>query len=128
MTGERGTSLIEVLVGSVIGAVLVAGLMAAFLTALRVSEHGGGNTEAASLAQQTLERFRNEIACGPGSWFDVACNPSALPANAPDPLGGGALYGSGTRSYTVTPADCDGVGGVGDCFKVVAKVSWTQPQ
>ena len=135
MTGrhrsERGASLIEVLVGSVIGAVLVAGLMAAFLTALRISESGSGNVEAASLAQQTLERFRNMIACGqsnPVEWFDTSCNATSLPPpNWPDPLAGGAMYG-GTRVYTVTPDDCDGVGGAGDCFKVVATVSWTQPQ
>ena len=126
LCSQQGTSLAEVLVGSLIGAVLVAGLMAAFLTALRVSESGGGNTEAASRAQQTLERFRNMVACDTG-WFGGAnCGATPPPADSADPLGG-ALYG-GTRTYTVTSADCDGVGGAGDCFKVVTKVSWTQPQ
>ena len=124
---ERGTSLIEVLVGSLIGAVLVTGLMAAFLTALRITSVGQGNTEAAALAQQTLERFRNRIACDTG-WFNAPCAPGALPSNVSDPLSPGALYNTGTRKYTVTSADCDGVGGPGDCFKVVAKVSWTQPR
>ncbi len=126
LSSQRGTSLVEVLVGSLIGAVLVAGLMAAFLTALRITAVGQGNTEAAAFAQQTLERFRNMIACDLG-WFDATCAPGALPSNVSDPLSPGALYGSGTRTYTVTSADCDGIGGPGDCFKVVVKVSWTQP-
>jgi hypothetical protein len=120
-------TLIEVLVGSVIGSVLVAGLMAAFLTALRVSGRGTGGTEAGSYAQETLERFRNRIACD-DVWFGPPCNFLA-PVAAADALPGGALYGPGaSRTYTITPEDCDGVGGAGDCFKVVTKVSWTQPQ
>ena len=133
MAGKRGATLIEVLVGSLIGAVLIAGLMAAFLTALRVSSHtGGGMVEAASYAQQTLEHFRNRVACD-DAWFNAACAPAALPSNANDALPAGALFAAAsstapTRTYTVTPADCDGDGATGDCFKVVTKVSWTPPQ
>ena len=125
---KRGMSLIEVLVAAAIASVLVGGLMAAFLTAMRISVRGGSNTEAAGLVQQTLERFRNRVACDPGSWFGGAnCGATPPPANTPDPLVGGALFG-GTRVYTVTPEDCDGVpGGPSNCLKVVAKVSWTPP-
>ena len=76
-------------------------------------------------AQQSLEKFRNMVACDT-SWFDPA-SCQGLGAGGPDALPLGALYG-GTRTYTVTPANCDGVGGSGDCFKVVTKVSWTPPQ
>ena len=127
---EQGMSLIEVLVGAAIAAVLVGGLMGAFLTAMRISARGSVNTEAAGLVQQTLERLRNKVACGegnPGEWFNSACAPTLPPANTSDPIVGGALFG-GTRTYTVTPEDCDGVpGGPSNCLKVVAKVSWTPP-
>lgn len=126
LSAQRGTSLVEVVVGSLIASVLVAGLMAAFLTALRISSVGGGNVEASSLVQQTLERFRNRVACD-DAWFNpVTCFASSLPpANSSDPLSAGAMFG-GTRTYTITQANCGT--GLGDCFKVVAKVSWTPPQ
>lgn len=124
---NRGGTLIEVLVGSVIGAVLVGGLMASYVTALRISQTGAGGTEAAGFAQATLERQRNKIACD-DPWFPVApCGFGGAIVGAPDGLPPGALYGTGTRTYDVTPDDCDGVGGVGDCFKVAVKVSWTPP-
>ena len=124
-SSQQGASLIEILVGAVIAAVLVGGLMGAFLTAVRISARGGGNTEAAALAQQTLERLRNKVACDSG-WFGGGnCGATPPAANSADPLLGGALNG-GTRTYTVTPANCGS--GPGDCLKVVAKVSWTPPQ
>ena len=134
---QRGASLIEILVGVVVASVLVAGMMSAYLTAVRISARGGGNTEAVVLTQQTLERLRNQVACD-GGWFGGAnCGATLPPANSFDlgpgsganGLPAGALTGRGvSRTYTVTSADCDGVGGAGDCFKVVAKVSWTPPQ
>jgi type II secretory pathway pseudopilin PulG len=139
MSGStRGASLIEILVGIVVASVLVAGLMGAFLTAMRISARGGGNTEAAALTQQTLERLRNKVACG-SSWFGGANCGATLPSpNSFDPGAGndpatglppGALNGTGvSRTYTVTSDDCDGVGGAGDCFKVAAKVHWMPPQ
>jgi hypothetical protein len=129
---DHGVGLAEVLIGGAIGSVLVAGMMATFLAVARLSESHYGNIEAAALTQQTLERFRNRIACD-DPWFQPAtCAATGLPApNSFDPSGAtgllaGALYG-GTRRYTVTPDDCDGVGGAGDCFRVIAKVSWTPP-
>ena len=123
---KRGMSLIEVLVAASIASVLVGGLMAAFLTAMRISTRSSSGAEAAGLVQQTLERLRNKVACD-SSWFGGAnCGATPPPPNTPDPLVGGALFG-GTRTYTVTAADCDGVGGPGDCLKVVAKASWTPP-
>jgi Tfp pilus assembly protein PilV len=132
LRGERGVGLIEVLIGGAIGSILVAGMMATFLAVARMTESGYGNIEAAALTQQTLERFRNRIACD-DAWFQPAtCAATGLPApNSFDPTSAtglmpGALYG-GTRRYSVIAADCDGIGGAGDCFRVIAKVNWTPP-
>ena len=126
---ERGMTLIEVLAAAVIGTVLVGGVMAAFLTAMRLGQQGGGTSEAATYAQETLERYRNHIACDDAAWFNPATCAFAGPVGGtPAPaLPGGALYGTAARTYTVTAADCDGVGGPGDCFKVVTTVTWTPP-
>ena len=119
-------TLIEVLVAAAIGTVLVGGLMATFLTVLRLGTLGGADTEATGFAQQALERFRNHVACD--DWFAGAgCTfspPLPLPPLTfpPNPL-----YGTGTGTYTVTAADCDGVGGPGDCLKVVTTINWTPP-
>ena len=89
------------------------------------------HVEASGYAEQTLERFRNMIACdtgGGGEWFDTTCAATALPAGVADPLPiGSELPGGATRTHTVVPADCDGVGGVGDCFRVIVNVTWTPP-
>ena len=133
---DQGMSLVEVLVASVTVAVLAGGTMTSFLAAIRISEGGAGLVEAAHYGQQTLERLRNKVACGegsPGEWFSPACAPTLPPPNSFDPsdptdgIPGSGMY-SGSRTYTVTPEDCDGVGGAGDCFKVVVKVQWTPPQ
>ena len=126
---ERGMTLIEVLAAAVIGTVLVGGVMAAFLTAMRLGQQGGGTSEAATYAQETLERYRNHIACDDAAWFNPATCAFVGPiAGSPVPaLPGGALFGGATRTYSVAAADCDGVGGAGDCFKVMTKVAWTPP-
>jgi hypothetical protein len=121
--------------GPALSAVLVSGLMAAFVTVLRIGKVGGGNTEAMAYAQEVLERLRNHVACDdttalvPPGWFDASCA-FAAPINvSPDPtLPAGVLYNSGTRSYSVTAADCNLDGAPGDCFKVVTTVAWVQPQ
>ncbi len=133
---ERGVTLVEVLVASVVMAVLAGGTLLAFVSAIRISQRGPVNAEAADYAQQTLERYRNLIACD-SAWFQNPCIPAAvLPTNVFDPqfpltgLPAKALYGTGTRKFTVTPDDCDGngfPGGFSDCYKVAVTVSWTPP-
>lgn len=119
-------TLVEVLVGATILSVLVGGLMASFVTAFRITGVGEGNTEASGYAQQTLERFRNRIACD-DLWFGTPSCAFAAPVSTADALPVGALYG-GTRTYTVTPEDCDGViGGPANCLKVVVTLTWTPP-
>lgn len=125
---KRGVTLTEVLVASVVIVVVAAGTMLAFVTALRISQRIPINVEAASYAEQTLERYRNMIACD-SAWFKFPCIAAAtLPLNQNDPLALGALYGNGTRKFTVTSEDCDGVGAPGDCYKVAVTVKWTPPQ
>ena len=134
---QRGISLMEVLVAAVIGTLMAGGTLLAFLLATKHTRSSLETVDAAALAAQTLEKFRNKIACDEGTaagtdpWFDAACQGQAIgptgdavPADHPilgvDP--------SATRTYTVTPADCDGVGGADDCFKVEVKVHWNKPQ
>ncbi|MBI3010979.1 MAG: prepilin-type N-terminal cleavage/methylation domain-containing protein [Candidatus Omnitrophica bacterium] len=141
-TGERGRagraagfSLVEVLVASAVGAVVVGGSMMAFVAASRMmqTQNTPAFSEAAGYAQQTLEKYRNMIACD-SPWFVAGtCLPSAsLPTTwTEDPL---PLSGSGgtesflstgaKRCYRVTSQDCDGASGVGDCFAVEAQVCW----
>jgi len=136
---RHGVTLMEIVAAALIGALIAGGALMAFVMAAKVSRSSSDTIEAASFAQQTLERFRNNIACD-GTWFDsTTCTsggglPTALTFDPDDPASNGLPAGapllkfSGTRRYQVTEADCDGVGGVGDCFKVMVKVQWTPPQ
>ena len=120
----------EVLAASLITALLAGGVIMSFLAAVRISERPAAAVEAASYAEQTLERYRNMVACDNSTWFTPACAPKlGLPLNDPDVIAGGPLQALGaTRNYTVTPDDCDGDGTLGDCFKVTVNVHWTPLQ
>lgn len=134
----RGFTLIEVLVASAIGAVVAGGSVMAVVAASRMlrAQSGSGSAEAAQYAQQTLERFRNMIACN-SPWFNpatcaTALGPGGLPtAWTTDPLpavtpGTVSILNTASpkRCYRVTEQNCDGVGGPGDCFNVEAQVCW----
>lgn len=132
---KAGFTLAELLIGSLIGSLVAGGTMMAFVTAARLNWQQGNprTTEASLLAQETLERYRNHIACD-GGWFDIAtCAPNASLPTAwttdalPDPASGGSetiLGPAAKRCFRVTQEDCDGASGVGDCFAVQAKVCW----
>jgi len=77
-------------------------------------------------AQQTIERNRNRVACD--DWFNGANCTATAPANADTMTTGRLPALAGTRNYTVTPADCDGDGTVGDCLQMQVTVNWTPPQ
>ena len=128
---NRGFSLVEVMVGSVAMVLLAGGTMMAFVSARRIAQEGSNMTKAASYLQQSLERNRNMIACDT-AWFDASCNPNpnpgGLPDSTPDPFASPSDMYGGSRKVTVTPMDCDGVGGTGDCFEVAVTVHWNPPQ
>ncbi len=133
LRSQRGMTLIELLAAAFIGALIAAGSMIAFVTALNISRQAGTGLEAAHAAQQSMERYRNRIACD-DRWFDDTSTPTlecAPQAGAPPAMPGtwtadGAVPpGMTSRDYRVTPADCDGVGGVGDCFQMQVKVGWS---
>ena len=130
-----GMTFIEVLVSAVIAALVVGGTMTAFVTAVNISLGFRGRgpinqAKAAAFNQQTLERFRNKIACRQASessadtWYDASCAAAPPPGDQQDPLPPGALP-AGSRQYTVTPLDCDGVMGSEACLQMRAKVQWT---
>jgi len=129
---QRGVTLVEVLVASVIAAVSVAGTATAFVAAARMTrtQSNPGTAEASVYARQTAERFRDRVACD-DLWFDPAtCQPTGLPAGwQSDPLPAGAgtesiLNIGARRCYQVTPRDCGGLGIVSDCLAIEVRVCW----
>ena len=147
MRARPGMTLVEIIVAAVLTALVAGGTMIAFVTAAKMSKHGGSaQAEAAFYAQQTVERFRNKVACrqpgedAPGAnpanlpgdtWFDGNCQQGApvgwqddaLPNNAaPSITGLGAQ-----REYEVVPVDIDG-DAQPDVYQVTSKVTWTAPQ
>ncbi len=137
---RRGFTLIEVMIASVITSLVAAGTFMAFVAAARMNreQNNPQAAEAAGYAQQTIERFRSLIACSPADipaspWFDPNCNATlpvgwqndALPPGGPG-AGSESLLNTPNplRRYCVTAADCDGVGGVGDCYSIQVKVCW----
>ena len=139
---RRGLTLIELVAAAVIGAVVAGGTLMAFVTAIRISSRTGA-TGVAFLLQQTLEKYRNHIACDDNKWFSTTtcqmsitpCTPDASKPNecmcdsnnppkcfTEDPLPAEAGLTGAIRAWQAEPADCDGVGGVGDCLKLTARL------
>jgi len=121
----EGLTLIEIIVATVIGALVAGGTLMAFATSAKFATQVAPNrAEAAALAQQTLDRFRNFVAEGdpwlaPTPWTDDAIPTGPLPSIA--------NFGP-SRQYKVDPLDCDGDGTPGDCYQVQVKVQWTPPE
>lgn len=111
---------------SLIGGVLAGGTMIAFLRASRLAQGSSNTVEATSLAQQTVERFRNKVAClqtgeaASDTWFDASCAPAVPSGPQDDELPEGALGGRGTRTYEVISGP--------DFITVKTKVEWEEPQ
>ncbi len=126
---RAGMTLVEVIAASVLTSLVAGGTLMALTTAVHLAKRSSEGVQVSHLAQQTLEKFRNHVACD-DAWFDAACAPTTLPpANTPDLLPDGPVKDhGGTRLYTVAPADCDGVGGVGDCLRMDVTVHWNPPQ
>ncbi|MBI3330930.1 MAG: prepilin-type N-terminal cleavage/methylation domain-containing protein [Candidatus Omnitrophica bacterium] len=130
---EQGFTLAEVLVASVITAVVAGGTATAFVAAARMTraQSNPGTAEASVYARQTAERFRNRMACD-DPWFDAACQPTNIPSgwNAdplPSPTAAGSesvLKTGARRCYRITPQECDGAPPSGDCLGVEVRVCW----
>jgi len=132
---RRGMTLIEITVASIIGLLVAGGTMTAFLLAVKTSRSSLTEVDAAALAQQTIEKLRNNVACD-STWFDVNCQGLSIATTSddlqtdnPDDL---ITKLGGTRAYTVTPWDCindqPAAPGTDTCSKVEVKVEWTPPQ
>jgi prepilin-type N-terminal cleavage/methylation domain-containing protein len=135
MTGsQRGVTLLEILISSLIVSVVVGGTMMAYLTALRIAREAIYFSEATAFAVQTFERFRSRMACD-DAWLDPAsCGAGVgLPVVwTADPLPGGAQGSKlpqGSRQYILAPGPDDFDGdGIRDYYQVMVKVSWVPPQ
>ncbi len=124
---QHGMTFIEIVVASILAALVAGGTLLAFVTAVRISHGSNLTDEAASLAQQTIDRFRSKIACD-DSWYTSAtctANPPTGSISDNDPA---ISLPGGTRQYTVAQADCDGDGSVGDCLLMNVTVTWAPPQ
>ena len=135
----RGVTFIEVLVAAVIGSLLAGGTLLAFLLSAKLARDAVTMSEATDYATETVEKFRNQIACD-DPWFNDSpdCNfqtvdgnlpqastPDLLPPDVPT----SALLSfnnSDDRRYRVQPADCDGVAG-NDCYLVTVTLTWAPP-
>ncbi len=131
---RRGMTLVEVVIASVVGALVAGGTMLAFVMAMNMTRQGSADeAEAMFYTEQTLERFRNRMACD-DPWFDPArcssngaAGPDTLPTPPPN-VNSSLLREQAVRDYEIVPEDCDGVGGPGDCYRVTARVQWTPPK
>ena len=130
--GQAGFTLVEVLVASVIASVVAGGTMASYVAASRMmrAQSNPASAEAAGYAQDTVERFRNSVACDNAAWFTPATCTMALPAGwqvdaLPGAGGTDSILNTGARRCVrFTPQDCDGVGGADDCIQVDVQVCW----
>lgn len=138
MRGRRaGLTLVEVLISTVITTLVAAGTLMAFITSARGIRtiDQPSSAEASVYAQQTVERFRNYIACD-SPWFNQATctvQPGNLGTWQADPFqtGGGSesiRQLTADRRYCLTSVDSDGVAGLsaGDPLSVNVRVCWDQ--
>lgn len=143
---RRAFTLIELVAAAVIGAVVAGGTLMAFVTAIRIHSRTGA-TDVAFLLQQTLEKYRNHIACDDDLWFKTTtCEMNITPCKPkpgeltecvcePDPddptkqkcftedkLPDDANLTGMIRNWMAEPEDCDGDGNKGDCLRLTARI------
>ena len=138
----RGTgfTLIEVVVASLLAAILAGGTLISFLVSAKITRESVTVAEATAYAAQTIEEFRNEIACDQ-PWFNdpgIECGFSGIDGELPVTLTSHDLPPAAqsalrilefntTREYEVWARDCDGDTVVGDCYQVTVRLTWEQP-
>ena len=125
----RGTTLAEVLVGTLITSVVVGGTMSAFVTAARIKsiQSGPKIIEGTGYAQDLFEAFHNHVAAD-DPFFTTKAGKSWQdddPSTSIPPLPLGDPNEKIKRVYRVEAKNCGGV--VGDCYAVTVKVCWNQP-
>lgn len=130
MSRRQGLTLVEVVIASLVASIVAGGTMMAFVASTRMttSQDLMTNAEASALAQEAVEQFRNRVAAD-DTWL---ADQAALTTNngwvaEPLPATGGTeskLNVGAKRCYRVRAADCDGVGGAGDCYAVQSRVCW----
>jgi type II secretory pathway pseudopilin PulG len=134
---QQGMTLMETLAAALVISITAGGTLMAFVAAARMmrGNENPGVIEAAAYAQELIEGFRNRLAVDGDDGFLAAQPPGVwvkahLPADAyPLPAAGvsgpnSILNGDVMRCYRVTPEDCDGVGGSGDCRRVDVQMCW----
>ena len=146
-TGQcQGFTLIEIIAAAAVAAVVAGGSMLALVAASRMMRQGDtpAIAEAGGYAQQTIEKFRNMIACD-SPWFTPGtCTPNLAPGGMPtnwveDPLPdrdpantesfldlAAATPKTARRCYRVRSRDCDAGASPDDCFEIEVKVLWNQ--
>ena len=128
----RGFTLVEVLVASVIASVVAGGTLASYVAAARMmrAQSNPASGEAAGYAQDTIERYRNSVACDNAAWFNPANCAPALPAGWQADLlpgGGGTdsiLNTGARRCFRLTPQNCDTNPADNDCIQIDVQVCW----
>lgn len=130
---RRGVTIMEVIVASVLASFLAIGVMMAFMASTKGTGRASTRGQAMFYVEQTLEGYRNHIACRQGneakgdSWYNTNCKadpPTGWVAEAMPTDADVVKFPNATRQYKAEPADCDGVNGTGDCMKLTVKVSW----
>lgn len=115
MTGRSGMTLVEIVAASIVIAVVLAGTMAAFVTAARIvgKENLFALAEANGLLRQTADEMRNGVYEGASTVEALAGSgwQMAELIHTPD-------LPNGKRCRMVA----DGCGG--DCYEVKATVCW----
>ncbi len=125
---QKGVTLVEILISSVIGALIAGGTMTAFMLAARNTRASMGHADMAALFQESFEKIRNSVSCENSLYFDGSCNPVTVPgANDNDPIPASHPFKqwdpAATRTVDVEAYDCDGLPG-NDCLKVIVKIHW----
>ncbi len=131
---NRGFSLVEIVVASLLVSVVAAGTMASFIAAARISQDINATTmtEGGGRARQVLESLRNSVGAGSPvftggdtGWVTIPTTGDiSLPAGtSTSPLSINTQ--SSVNQYRMVPQDCDGDGLVdAACYTVSVRQCW----
>lgn len=123
--GGTGFTILETLVAALLTSVVAGGTLMAFVSAARMvrEESSPASVEAASYAQQTVERFRNKVATD-DTWLSTQ---AGVWGNDSLPGSGGSesiLTTGASRRYCIKSVSAANCGGLDGCFAIRAQVCW----